>query len=82
MDRILAIDPMALLLREDIYVKLHLPYPPPGDVVGTEIREIVKTMQPEARKQALTRVKALGAYVNMLQKELAGAEMVSKSRAK
>lgn len=64
-----AIDPLALLLRSDIYVKLTLPDPPPPDVAG--IREVVAALDPEERKFALTRVKALKTTLGLFEKELA-----------
>jgi hypothetical protein len=60
------IDPMALLLRGDIYVKIHLPRP-----VETGIaKEIIKGMSAAERKEALARVKALNSYCSQLEKEL------------
>ncbi len=67
MDQITAIDPMALLLRGDIYVKIHLPRPVDPSVLVA----IVKEMSPAERKAAHDNVEALGAAVTAAQKALA-----------
>jgi hypothetical protein len=61
------IDPLALVLSHKVYVDIHLPDPPPDPVY---IRDLVKALDPEQKRLALTRVKALGAYANALEKEL------------
>ncbi|HVM81028.1 MAG TPA: hypothetical protein VMU06_18550 [Stellaceae bacterium] len=71
MDQYVAIDPLALLLRPDIYIRLHLPDPPPPDIWIAQVRAIVKTMTSAERQAALTRAKALGTYANALAKEIA-----------
>jgi hypothetical protein len=67
-----AIDPLAVLLgsTSKIYVALTLPDPPPPDVWTTQIREAVAGMTRTERAAALARVKALGAGIDILQKEL------------
>jgi hypothetical protein len=71
MDQYVAIDPLALLLRSDVYVRLHLPDPPPPDVWVAQIRGIIKTMSSAERRAASGRAKALVAFANVLEKELA-----------
>jgi len=53
-----AIDPLALILRGDIYIKLTLPDPPPIEVLRGRIDELVRAMTPAERKQAIVRVRA------------------------
>ena len=69
MDHLVAIDPLALILRSDIYVKLTLPDPPPELSVG--IREIAKGMGAQEKQAALARVRALSKYCAAMEKELA-----------
>jgi hypothetical protein len=67
-----AIDPLAVLLgsTSKIYVDLTLPDPPPPDVWTTQIQEAVAGMTRAERSAALTRVKALRAGIEIMQKEL------------
>jgi hypothetical protein len=65
-----AIDPLALILPNDIYVKIHSPYPPLTDVVRVRIREAVRAMGPQERKDALSRAKVFGDYLKVLEQEL------------
>jgi hypothetical protein len=77
----LAIDPLALILRHDIYVRLTLPDPPPVEVIEAQIRQLVKTMSPNERKLALTQVKAFRTvYARILERELSTAERRQKRR--
>jgi hypothetical protein len=69
-DGMVAIDPLALVLRDDIYTKLHLPDPAPPDVLQEYIRQSMKEMTPEEKKRAVARVKVLSAYVKALEKAL------------
>jgi len=70
MDHIVQIDPLALLLRNDIYVKLTLPDPPHVDVLKSQICELVRTMGHEEKKLALSRAKALSVFANAMEKEI------------
>jgi hypothetical protein len=60
------IDPMALILRGDIYVKIHLPRPVPTEVLA----EIAKGMNVTERKEALVRAKEVAEFANACVKEL------------
>ena len=44
-----AIDPLALLLSHDFYVRLTLPDPPPIEVFRRQLREYVRALSPEQR---------------------------------
>jgi hypothetical protein len=61
------IDPLALILSSELFVRITTPDPPPDPVY---IRDLVKALDPEQKRLALTRVKALSAYANALEKEL------------
>ncbi|MCA1812114.1 MAG: hypothetical protein LC623_08910, partial [Halobacteriales archaeon] len=50
-----AIDPLALLLRPDIYVRLTLPDPAP-ETLRTHARAAVQGLNPREREQALQHV--------------------------
>jgi hypothetical protein len=65
-----AIDPLALILRGDVYVKLTLPDPPPDEVLRTQIEEMVQAMTLEDRKRALERVRAFKSYSTLLEEML------------
>jgi hypothetical protein len=66
-----AIDPLALLLRPDIYVRLTLPNPAP-DTLRTHAREAVKGLSVREREQALENVGNLVAFARALEHELRG----------
>lgn len=65
-----AVDPLSLVLRGDIYVKIHLPDPPPDEVIQERVRESVIKMSPEQKQKAYARAKALSVYVRAMEKEL------------
>lgn len=65
-----AIDPLALILRNDIYVLLHLPDPAPIEAAAKEVEAIVEQMPASARQEALARAKAFGTYVRALESAL------------
>jgi len=62
-----AIDPLALLLSSSVYIRLTLPDPPPPEV----LRALIREMDASERKALQARVKALGAFVKGVEKELA-----------
>ena len=64
-----AIDPLALILRGDVYIKLTLPDPPP-EVLRARIEEMVQAMSMEERKRALDRVGAFKGYDTLLEEML------------
>ena len=67
------IDWLALILRPEIYVILHLPDPPP-EALRTVVQDMVKSMSAAERKQSLARVKNLAAYTNTVVQVLNSAE--------
>ena len=68
--RLVAIDPLALLLSPSVYIRLTLPDPPPIEVLTREIQALVRDMDATEKKAALTRAKALGAFAKAMEKEL------------
>jgi hypothetical protein len=62
MERFLLIDPLALILRSDIYVRLHLPDPPPIEILEKELQATIKQMSKEEIGQALERVRSLATF--------------------
>jgi hypothetical protein len=46
----LAIDPLALALAGNIYIKLHLPDPGPEERVSARVRELVRRMSPYEKR--------------------------------
>ena len=65
-----AIDPLALILSNEVYVRLTLPDPPPLEAFRQQVRNFVGGMQPEERQRALTRLQVLGPYFQAMQQEL------------
>lgn len=70
-ERFMAIDPLALILRPDIYVRLHLPDPLPMDAVREQVQGAVRGLNANERKTALLRVRVLTAFAHALERELA-----------
>lgn len=66
----LAIDPLALVLRHDIYIAIHLPNPPPPiGSIREQIRETAKRMTPDEKMKTIAKVHALRIYVQALEEE-------------
>lgn len=65
-----AIDPLALLLPDGIYVNLTLPDPPPEEVLLGRLRQRVHTMTIDERRHALARVRSLSAEATVVEREL------------
>ncbi|HKE56011.1 MAG TPA: hypothetical protein VKB46_04895 [Pyrinomonadaceae bacterium] len=67
-----AIDPRALILGHDLYVKLNLPRPVPVliDALIDQIRKETQSMGPGEKGLVIARVKALSAFARTLEQEL------------
>ena len=65
-----AIDPLALILSGEIYVKLTLPDPPPIEVLRAYVRSQARTSSAAEKRQALNRARALRTYVEAVEQEL------------
>jgi hypothetical protein len=66
-----AIDPLALILSDDVYVKINLPRPPPDPAA---LRELVRGLTAGEKKLALERARGLGEYAKALEKALGGPD--------
>ena len=65
------IDPLALILSNDLYVRINLPRPPP-DLAA--LRELVRSLDATEKKLALERTRQLGEYAKTLEKALGGPD--------
>jgi hypothetical protein len=65
-----AIDPLALILSGEVYVKLTLPDPPPIEVLRAYVRSHARTSSAVEKRQALNRVRALRTYLDAVEQEL------------
>jgi hypothetical protein len=66
----LAIDPLALVLSSEVYIKLHLPDPPPFETIQTYIQDRIKGMSTKQKVQVRARLKALKAFAEAFEMEL------------
>ncbi|HEX2065690.1 MAG TPA: hypothetical protein VHI93_02660 [Candidatus Thermoplasmatota archaeon] len=64
-----AIDPLALVLRPDVYVRINLPYPAP-ETLRAHAREAVKGLNAREREQALESVGNLVTWARAVEQEL------------
>ena len=69
--QLVAIDPLALILSNEVYVKIHLPDPPP---IPLAFRELVKGLSSSDRKLARERARRLGEYVKSIENALGGPD--------
>jgi hypothetical protein len=74
---LVAIDPLALILSNDVYVKINLPRPRP-DLAA--LRELVRSLDATEKKLVVERTKQLGEYAEMLEKALGGPVCRFRSR--
>ena len=65
----------------EVYVKLTLPDPPPIDVIRAYARTLVRTASAAEKRQALSRMRALQAYVRAIEQELGtvGVEKIAEA---
>jgi hypothetical protein len=66
----LALDPLAFLLRGDVYVKIRLPYPAPIEPFVSQMRSAIDRMSVGECREALARAKLLSAYSELFEAEL------------
>lgn len=64
------IDPLALILSGEVYVKLTLPDPPPFEVIRAYARAMARSASAADKRQALNRARVLRAYVEAVEQEL------------
>lgn len=67
---VLAIDPLALILSNEAYVRLTLPDPPPDEFITARVKQAVAQLKTAERARALAGAKVLGAYANAMEKAL------------
>lgn len=65
-----AIDPLALILSGEVYVKLTLPDPPPFEVIRAYARAMARSASAAEKRQALNRARVLRGYVEAIEQEL------------
>jgi hypothetical protein len=65
-----AIDPLALILPSEVYIKLTLPDPPPIDIVIERARRAIASMSPEAREQLRVRLNRIHQAADAIAREL------------
>jgi hypothetical protein len=68
--RYTAVDPLALVLSNEVYVRLTLPDPPPLEVLRSQISDVLRTMTRAERSRTLTRVQSWGRWANSLAGEV------------
>jgi outer membrane protein assembly factor BamB len=64
------IDPLALVLRSDIYVKINLPYPPPMERAVALVRKSAGGMRVHEQEQALAQLRNLDRITRMLRQAI------------
>lgn len=74
-----AIDPLALVLSGEVYVKLTLPDPPPIEVLRAQARAFAKSASAADKRRALTRARAFRTYAQAVEQALAATETPTKS---
>jgi kumamolisin len=67
---LVAIDPLAVILNEYIYVLLHLPDPIPIEVVSGQIDAAIQRLSPSGRRQAMMKAKALDNLAQIVRDKL------------
>lgn len=65
-----AIDPLALILSDAVYVRLTLPDPPPIDLLTDQVDQAVSRMSADERKRAEARADAMAEYAKALKRSL------------
>jgi len=65
-----AIDPLYLVLRNDVYVRLTLPDPPPPDVLREQVATQLAGLSVAQRRAVLANVKRVQTYVKAIQNEI------------
>ncbi|MFZ0773070.1 MAG: hypothetical protein ACLP56_21070 [Candidatus Sulfotelmatobacter sp.] len=79
MERFLLIDPLAMILRSDIYVRLHLPDPPVIEILQQEILTAVQQMSSEEIGQTLERVRSLATFADTAERIILDVQQSSRA---
>ena len=64
-----AIDPLAMILSNEVYVKLKLPNPPPY-FIRARVRDLVRGMSASEKRAAIANVRIFETYLKVLGEEL------------
>jgi murein DD-endopeptidase MepM/ murein hydrolase activator NlpD len=75
------IDPLALILSGEIYVKLTLPDPPPIEVLRAHARALARAATPSERRGVLNRARVMQVYVKAVEQALAAEALPVKKVA-
>jgi hypothetical protein len=67
---IVAVDPLALFFRNDVYVKLHSPDPPPIEALVERLAPVVAKLDVKERQDLRSRAKLLAAHAIAIEKAL------------
>jgi hypothetical protein len=73
-----AIDPLALILSGEVYVKLTLPDPGPEEVLRAHARALARTASSLEKRRALNRARILRQYAQIVEEELAAIGAAQK----
>lgn len=65
-----SIDPLALVLRGDIYVKIHLPYPLPLERIAVRVRQAAEGMNANEKRRALKQLSNLDSVTRILRQAI------------
>jgi len=65
-----AIDPLALILSNAVYVKLTLPDPPPLEVLRPRLAQAMRSMSPAERRRTLARIDGWNGWLVSLAREI------------
>jgi subtilisin family serine protease len=65
-----SVDPLAVLLGNELYAKLKKPYPVLNDALEDRMREVAQGLSSKKREQALARVKVLDDYLHATRRAL------------
>ena len=69
----LNINPLELLLQPDVHVPLHIPGPPPIEVIEAQAERLARTLTEPERREALARVQGFAQYARVLARALESA---------
>ena len=67
-----AIDPLYLLLGEELYIRLTLPDPPPVETLAGRLAPVIATLGEDERKALRMRANGMARYTAAIEKALGG----------
>jgi serine protease AprX len=63
------VNPLAILLGDELFAKINKPYPVLGDALLAQVRELVPTMTSDEKNAILARLNVIGASLKQLKEE-------------